>query len=243
MVFNTIKITDAVSTNTQLKKMALEGADVGTALVAQRQSGGRGRLGRSFSSGEGGLYASIILPYCQGDDAGLLTTYAAVAVAHAIERVAPVKVGIKWVNDLYVNGKKVCGILAEAVAREGGMCAILGIGVNLTNKLPPELSDIATTLFDACGTEVAPDKLFDVILDELSGFEKVDRGEKLDEYRHRCVILDKNIDVIPHNGEKYTAKAIDVLPDGALLVKRAEDGEMIRVFSGEVSARLSEGET
>lgn len=240
MVFNTIKIADTVSTNTQLKKMAIEGANIGTVLVSQRQSGGRGRLGRSFSSGEGGLYASIILPFRQGDSAGLLTTYAAVAVARAIERVAPVKAGIKWVNDLYVNGKKVCGILAEAVMREGGNCAVLGIGVNLTNELPDELSDIAATLFDACGVEVSPDRLLDEILDELSDFENADYGNALDDYRHRCIILGKNIDVIPHNSERYTAKAVDILPDGALLVKRAADGEMIRVFSGEVSTRLSE---
>ena len=240
MVFNTIKITDTVSTNTQLKKMAIEGANIGTVLVSQRQSGGRGRLGRSFSSGEGGLYASIILPYYQGDSAGLLTTYAAVAVARAIERVAPVKAGIKWVNDLYVNGKKVCGILAEAVMREGGNCAVLGIGVNLTNELPDELSDIAATLFDACGVEVSPDRLLGEILDELSDFENADYGNALDDYRHRCIILGKNIDIIPHDGKKYAAKAVDILPDGALLVKRAADGEMIRVFSGEVSTRLSE---
>lgn len=240
MRFNTIKITDSVSTNSELKKMALEGAEVGTVLVAERQSGGRGRLGRSFLSDEGGLYMSVILPYKLGDDAGLLTTYAAVAVARAIERVAPVSVGIKWVNDLYVGGKKLCGILAEAVTRGDGIFAVLGIGVNLTNKLSRELSDIATTLFDECGVAVSPDVLLEAIIDELSDFEKADFEKTIEEYRHRCVILGKNIDVIPHEGEKYAAKAVDILSDGSLLVKRKADGEMIRVFSGEVSVRAWE---
>ena len=105
MTFNTIKITDADSTNSMLKKMAAQGAGIGTTLVAVRQHGGRGRLGRSFSSGDGGLYVSIILPYAENMSAGLLTTYAAVAVAGAIESLAPVRVGVKWVNDLLVEGK------------------------------------------------------------------------------------------------------------------------------------------
>lgn len=241
MRFDIIKIADTPSTNTELKRMAAEGAKIGTVLAAQRQSGGRGRLGRSFSSEMGGLYASILLPF-DGRDAGPLTTCAAVVVARAIERVAPISVGIKWVNDLYVGGKKLCGILAESVSREGGACAVLGIGVNLTNKLPQELSDVATTLFDECQKEISPDSLLDAILCELSDFENIDYNEILDEYRHRCLILGKNIDVIPHSGKKYAAKAIDLLPDGSLLVEKAENGEGLRVFSGEVSARLSGGE-
>ena len=240
MKFNVVKFDSLPSTNTELKEMALDGAKIGTVLVAKRQSGGRGRLGRSFSSEDGGLYVSILLPF-DGRAAGRLTTCAAVLTARAIERTAPISVGIKWVNDLYAGGKKICGILAESVAREDGRCALLGIGVNLTNKLPSELSGIATAIFDECGREISPDALLDALLFEFSDFENINYNEIFDEYRHRCITLGKNIDVIPHDGEKYAAKAIDLLPDGSLLVEKEGNGEMIRVFSGEVSTRIPRG--
>ena len=241
MTFNTIKITDTESTNTLLKQMAAEGAEIGTTLVATRQSGGKGRLGRSFSSNEGGLYVSIILPYSENMSAGLLTTYAAIAVARSIERLAPVKVDVKWVNDLLACGKKICGILTEGIICGDKTLAVLGIGVNLTNKLPTELEGIASNLFDLCGVKITPDALLEEILTELSGFEDVDFEKSLEEYRHRCITLGKEVEVIPHQGEKYRAFATDLHHDGSLIVKRASDGEILRIFSGEVSTRLSEG--
>ena len=243
MRFEIKKVGLTESTNSDLKALARQGAPEGTVLLAKEQSGGRGRLGRSFSSGEGGLYMSIILPYKKSDDAGRITTCAAVAVARAIERLAPVEVSVKWVNDLYVNGKKLCGILAELVADENRTAVVLGIGVNLTNKLPDELSGIATTLYECCERRVSPDELCEAILGELSDFEKIDFKEYLEEYRHRCFVLGKKIEVIPHNGEKYAAFALGLLDDGALLVKRLSDGEEIRLFGGEVSAKVTEDET
>ena len=244
----TLKIlSETDSTNKQLKLLAEQGAPEWSVLLAEHQTAGKGRLDRSFLSPPGsGIYMSFLLrpaksaPSLPVTESVLLTVCAASAVYEAVKSVTGKETAIKWVNDLYYKNKKVCGILAEAVAREAGNCAVLGLGVNLTNKLPDELSDIAASLFDTCGVEVSPDRLLGEILDELSDFESADYRKSLDEYRHRCIILGKNIDVIPHSGEKYAAKAIDILPDGALLVKRATDGEMIRVFSGEVSTRLSE---
>ena len=136
MTFNTIKITDTESTNTLLKQMAAEGAEIGTTLVATRQSGGKGRLGRSFSSNEGGLYVSIILPYSENMSAGLLTTYAAIAVARSIERLAPVKVDVKWVNDLLACGKKICGILIEnSIMGANLSSAVVGVGININQTI------------------------------------------------------------------------------------------------------------
>lgn len=238
MIFDTIKMTDVTSTNTELKRMAAEGAKVGTVLVAERQSGGRGRLGRSFSSEKGGLYVSIILPYKENMSAGLLTTYAAVAASRAIERVCALKTDIKWVNDLYAGGKKLCGILAEGVVCGNEMRAVLGIGINLTNPIPDELSHIATSIFAECKTTVTPDQMLDTLLGELADFESADLTLSLDEYRHKCLTLGKEIEVIPHDGEKYTAFALDILHDGALLVKRADNGEEIKIFSGEVSTKI-----
>lgn len=240
MTFNTIIIPDADSTNTMLKKMACEGAEIGTVLVAKRQSGGKGRLGRAFSSEEGGLYASIIFPYDEGMSAGLLTTFAAVAVSEAIESLAPVRADVKWVNDILIDGKKVCGILAEGAVTGDRRVAILGIGINLTNKLEDELLPIASNLRELCGVSVSPEQMLEALLDKLSHFETAKLPNTIDKYRHRCITLGKEIDVIPHNGEKYTAFALDIHHDGSLIVKRASDGEEIRIFSGEVSTRQRE---
>ena len=240
MRFNTIKIPCTESTNADLKAMAARGAEIGTTLVAERQSAGRGRLGRSFASETGGLYMSVILPYQKSDTPSLVTVSAAVAVSRAIERLAPLSVEVKWVNDLLADGKKICGILAEAVTVGEESRAVLGIGINLTNKLPRELSDIAANIYDLCGRVITPEAMLEAALDEISRVESESFEDVLEEYRHKCVTLGKIVDVIPHDGEKYKAKAVDILHDGALLVEKEETREKIRVFSGEVSTRISE---
>lgn len=240
MKFNTIKITETSSTNTELKRMAAEGAEVGTVLVAQRQTAGKGRMGKSFSSGDGGLYVSIILPYDGAKSIGLVTTGAAVAVSRAVEKVADVEVGIKWVNDLCVCGRKICGILAEAVTCGNGMHLILGVGVNLTNKIPAELEKIATTLREECGKKILPEQLLEQLLKEISMLEMAKKDEILNEYRHRSLTVGKKINVIPHGGGKYEAKAVGILDDGSLLVEK-DGGETVRVFSGEVSTEILGG--
>ena len=238
MRFHPIFLEEVESTNSLLKDMARQGAPLGTAVCAKRQTGGRGRLERSFSSLEGGLYLSLLLPFGGGFDAGLLTTYAAIAVARAVERVFGVEVKIKWVNDLLVGGKKICGILAEGVAVDGVSLAVVGIGVNLYNKLPSELSDIAASLFELCGKKVEPRVLFEALLEEFAAFDKAEPTGHLDEYRHRSAIIGEIITVIPHTGEEYEAKALSVMDDGALLVERVDNGETIRIFGGEVSTKL-----
>lgn len=242
MIFKLERVAETASTNSDLKEAARLGAPIGSALLAARQSGGRGRMDRAFSSGEGGLYLSLLLPLESPAAAGLLTTFAAVAVARAIEGIFDVEIKIKWVNDLLVGGKKVCGILAEGVATEWGYRAVLGIGVNLFNELPDALSKIATTLFAQSGKKISPDFLAEAILREFEDFEKVDFAEFIDEYRHKCVIIGENITVIPHLDATYEAKALDVLGDGSLLVERLDNGEKVKLFSGEVSTKLSRSE-
>ena len=231
---------ESVSTNTELKEAAKRGARIGSVLAAKHQTGGRGRMERSFSSKEGGLYASIIFPCHSPNDAGRLTTFAAVAVSRAVERFCPVNLKIKWVNDLLVNGKKICGILAEGVACEDGFCAVVGFGVNLYNELPKELDGIASTLLNECGMKISPPALLDAVLDEMSGFDNADFDEIMEEYRHRSAILGKKITVIHHLGENYEVEAVEIDADGALLVKRLDGGETVRLFSGEVSTRFLE---
>ena len=240
--FTLTHLKETSSTNADLKAMARDGAPLGSVIVADRQTAGRGRMERRFSSEAGGLYMSILLPLTDPCRIGLLTTYAAVAAARAIEVLAPVDVKIKWVNDLYVGGKKLCGILAEGGVRtaSGEKFAVLGIGVNLCNRLPDELAEIATSLESECGVAVSPQALASEILEQFKNFDEEKCHEHLDEYRHRCMILGKKIDVIPHCGEKYEATALEILHNGALLVKRRSDGEETALFGGEVSVRRME---
>ncbi len=239
MGFTVTHLQETSSTNADLKALARDGAPFGSVVIADRQTAGRGRMERRFSSESGGLYMSILLPLADPSRIGLITTYAAVAAARAIEALAPVDVKIKWVNDLYVGGKKLCGILAEGGERltGGEKFAVLGIGVNLSNRLPDELSAIATALCDECEVAVTPEALASEILEQFKNFDEEKCHEHLDEYRHRCMILGKKIDVVPHCGKKYEAVALEILHNGALLVKRLSDGEEITVFSGEVSVR------
>lgn len=142
------------STNALLLEMARGGAPVGTVVWAHRQEGGRGRLGRTFSSPAGGVYISMLVP-CPSDpkDIGFaLTAKAGVAVKRAIRDVCGVECGIKWVNDIVLDGLKVCGILAQMVAREGENVVVVGIGVNYATPLScfgEDLRGIVGSLYDA----------------------------------------------------------------------------------------------
>ena len=242
MIFDVKRVEITESTNADLKAEARAGAPIGRVIVADRQSGGRGRMDRAFSSAEGGLYMSLLLPLDNPSYAGLVTTFAAVAVARAVESLFELEVGIKWVNDLLVDGKKICGILAEGVPTEYGYRVVLGIGVNLQNSLPKELSDIAATLFELSGKKMTPSSLVDAILSEFESFPQLNYNDILAEYRHRCVVIGKNITVIPHCAPCFQAKALDVLDDGSLWVERLDNGEKTKVFSGEVSTKLLRSE-
>lgn len=146
---NDIIIYDTTdSTNTRAKQLALDGAEHGTIIMARQQTAGRGRLGRNFFSPREGIYMSVIIrPDFGAENALLVTSAAAVAVAEAIEEVCGISAGIKWVNDIQINNRKVCGIAAEAVTDfESGMIEslIVGIGINTTLKsFPPELLNVA----------------------------------------------------------------------------------------------------
>ncbi len=222
LVFPTID-----STNTALKRMAREGAPEGLVLIADTQTAGRGRLGRSFFSPHGsGLYFSILLRP-ETFDPGRLTTLAAVVTADAISSLFGLEVGIKWVNDLFFEGKKLCGILAEGV---GNGLAVLGIGVNLCRSaFPPELADIATSIEDITGKRPDRDPLAATL---IRGFDEAPRSgfDHMDEYRRRSILLCKHV-FLP-DGEKVLVQAIE--DDGALVVL-GNDGSSRRIATGEVS--------
>lgn len=212
------------STNNYAKALARQGFSR-VAVTADGQTGGRGRNGRVFCSEKGaGLYLSVVLP---AEECDLLTIRAAVAVAEAIEELTGADAGIKWVNDIFVGGKKVCGILAEGV---GGK-AVLGIGVNLKKQeFPEELQYIAGDLETLTGVIVPPEVMAEAILSRLESPKA-----PLEAYRKRCFVLGKEVTVF-RGEEIFGATALRILDDGGLVVLRSGKEETLR--SGEVSVRV-----
>jgi BirA family biotin operon repressor/biotin-[acetyl-CoA-carboxylase] ligase len=163
------------STNNRAKELAAQGAPHGTAVIAGTQTGGRGRYGRSFASPPGGLYMSVVLKIA-GADTELMTAAAAVAVCRAVERVTGLQPRIKWVNDVLIDGKKVCGILCETVS--GAEWAVAGIGVN-TGAVPEEVQSIAAGL--GLDGKIREALAGEILKNLLSG------EEFIDEYKRRLI--------------------------------------------------------
>ena len=224
-------VEETASTNTALKEMAAAGAPVGTTLIADRQTAGRGRLGRQFHSPEGGLYLSVLIP-----PADAITCRAAVAAARAIESLCDAKIDVKWVNDLYLNGRKVAGILAEGVlASDGALTAVvLGIGINVGEMtFPDDLTSIATSLGNE-GFHLTREDLAAVFLNGLTA--ALADPAAMDEYRRRNLALGRPITVL-RGSETYPATAEDITDDGHLVVRTA-DGVTQTLSSGEIRIKL-----
>ena len=229
------------STNNYLKKLASEGAAEGTVVIADAQTAGRGRMGRSFASAPGcGIYMSLLLRPndCGVDCASSLTAVAAVAVCRAIEKVCGRAPGIKWINDLYLRGKKICGILCESSVKDGKVdYAVLGIGLNVTTKtedFPEELRETAGSLYTQTGFVFERGKLIAAIIAELGSLYS---GPSVchAEYKRRCIVLDRQITVAAADGE-FEAVAENISSDYGLVL-RMPDGERRTVHSGEVKIR------
>ena len=230
------------STNTRAKTMAAAGAPHGYLVVADTQTAGRGRFGRTFfSPASTGLYMSYVLrPQIRPEKAVGITSIAAIAAARAIEELADVEVMIKWVNDLYIAGKKVGGILCEAsmgIESRQLECVILGIGINTGRaEMPGELEDIATSIGNVTGKEISRSALIAGIsnhLEELEG--QLLTGEYIGECRRRSNVIGNIIQVIRGN-ERFEALARDIDEKGALIVEK--DGKTMRLDSGEISLKL-----
>jgi len=232
------------STNTYAKQLAKEGAVHGTVIVAGEQTGGRGRLGRSFSSQKGmGVYLSVILrPNCTADQLMHLTCAAGLAGRNAVERVSGALPEIKWPNDLILGEKKLGGILTELGFRGNVVdYAIVGIGINCCQRkedFPKELQTIATSLAEQTGKAFSPARLAALLTEELCKMDTLlfdHKAELLAQYRLACSTFGKEITVIQGEQKRY-ATALDIDPDGGLVVKFS-DGTKKIVNSGEVSVR------
>ena len=232
------------STNKYAKTKAQEGAPEWTVIIADKQTGGYGRMGRSFCSPEAsGLYMSIVLrPSLRPEECLYITTAAAVAVSQAIEALADIKTGIKWVNDIYANGKKICGILTESGFTGGGTLdyAILGIGINIyTPKggFPSEIKDIAGSIFDTPRDKDVRDRLADrIIADFKALYKDISKKPHLDLYRGRSLVIGRKITVI-HNKESYEATVVGIDDDFRLIVKDKENN-ITALDSGDISIRI-----
>lgn len=233
------------STNREAKRLALEGCAQGTVVVSGSQSGGRGRLGRTFySPPDSGLYMSVVLrPDVESSFALRITSAAAVAVCRAIERHSDRKASIKWVNDIYMDGLKVCGILTEGVSGfESGRIesVVVGIGLNHTEPhggFPDELARIAGAVFSDNSTQrVSRNQMAaDILACLFELLPQLSDDTFIDEYRQRSIVLGKTVRVIQGN-VSYEAVATDITDDGSLVVKTPEGVENI-LGTGEISIR------
>ncbi len=234
MVFDTVD-----STNAYAKELARLGTDEAI-VIARHQSAGRGRMGRSFHSGDGkGLFLSLLTrgSFC-GIDATRLTTIAAVAVARAIESVCPLDVKIKWVNDLYVADRKLCGILVEGKMLSDGelLYSVIGIGVNLLRQdYPCEISGIATSIQECCGAVIDPIDLAVRIVREIYMLLENPTDEKtIKEYKERSMLMGRCVTVLKNT--PYHAKVLDITNDACLVIE-SEFG-IEELYTGDVSVKF-----
>lgn len=233
------------STNRAAKALGAAGAPAGSLAVADSQTAGRGRRGRSFASPPGtGLYLSVVLrPACTMEQAAQVTCAAAVAVCQAVEALGGPPLAIKWVNDLFnADGRKCCGILTEAAAdlESGGLdYLVVGMGLNLqvpAGGFGPDLADIAGAVFPA-GRAVDRCRLAAEIANRLCDWaDRLPRTDFMDQYRARNLVPGRQIFIL-QNGTRRPARALAITDEGHLLVETEEGREELAY--GEVSVRFA----
>lgn len=235
------------STNSEVKRRAADGAMEGLAVISDEQTAGRGRRGNAFQSLKGkGLFCSVLLrPRVPLDTLSQLTAWTAVAVCRAIEACCSLTCGIKWTNDIILDGKKLCGILTELefeAESAAAVAVVVGVGVNVGQTeadFGPDLSPIATSLTQALVRPVRRAELavhLLTALDEMYAAFPQGKNEYLAEYRRRCVTTGHEVALVRPDGGREPAFAQEV-DDDFSLVCRLPDGSTRTVTAGEVSVR------
>jgi BirA family biotin operon repressor/biotin-[acetyl-CoA-carboxylase] ligase len=246
---NIVYFKEIDSTNNKCKNLGQMGSEEGTVVVAEAQKSGRGRIGRYWNSPSGmGIWMSVLLrPQISPMEAPKVTLLAAVAVTSAIRKCTGIDVGIKWPNDLMVEGKKVCGILTEMSAEMDSVnYIVLGIGLNVNiplHQFPAEVQETATSLMEVKGGKISRKLLLQEIIRQLEKYyfrwQKEGIAPILKEWRRYSMVLNSPVSIIERD-QRWEGIALDILESGALIVKLM-DGT-IREFSvGEVSLRPGNG--
>lgn len=246
LTVNDIKIhhySSINSTNIKLKEEAKNGALEGTVIIADSQFQGHGRFDRVFHSPKNGIYMSILLrPQFSGFNATLVTTAAAVAVAKAVEDLSGKETKIKWVNDVLISGKKICGILTEGAINPETLTPdyiVVGIGINAfkpQDGFDPEIQNIADAVFDTESEDLKARLIAETINNFMNYYTKLTDKVFLECYRSRSAVIGKEITVIK-NTIHYPAKALEIDNDCRLLVEYPDKSKEY-LSSGEISIKL-----
>ena len=229
-----LDITD--STNLYAKRRINSGESLPFYVTAKTQTNGRGRLSSSFySPKDTGLYLSVAIPYSEDFNIVSLTTKSAVAVTKILEKHTEKQIGIKWVNDIFIDSRKVCGILAEAVnSVETGkiIAVVVGIGINLTTTdFPAEIKSSAGSL----GTDIPKEILADEIVTQIFKLISDNNSNYIDYYKSHSAVLGKKIYYF-ENEVKHEATAIDIDLNGGLVIN--ENGTVKTLSTGEITVRI-----
>jgi len=233
------------STNAFAREKARKGETEATVVIAKKQTAGRGRLGRSFISPKGGVYMSVVLrPKILPQDATIITAAAAVAVCRAIEAVSDKKCEIKWVNDIYIEGKKVCGILTEGefAGKKSFEFVVLGVGINLfapRGGFPKELTFAGSIFKRKFRKKKIKEKIICKFLNEFFYFyENLQEKEFIKEYQSRSILTGKEISYKKED-KTHTGRVVGIDENAQLLVKEGES--TIALSTGEVQIVAAEG--
>ena len=240
-----VRFYDALgSTNLQAKVDAENGAKEGTLIVADMQTAGRGRKGKAWSSpaGTNAYFTLILKPEFDVALSSMVTLVMGLAVAEGIWEACGVEAGIKWPNDIVAGGKKLCGMLAEmSVEREYIHYVVMGVGINVGKQdFPPEIADIATSLWAECGKKVSRAGLIACVMKAFeecyaSFLKEGNLSGLVERYSALLVNKDREVLVLDPKGE-FRGMSLGINDTGELLVKR-EDGTITEVYAGEVSVR------
>ncbi len=234
------------STNTEAKRLANLGEPHGLLVIAEQQTMGKGRQGRSWSSEKGsGIFMSLLLkPNFLPEKASMLTLITALAVVDTIREETNLEAWIKWPNDIVVNGKKVCGILTEMSAEANQIhYVIIGIGINVNNeKFPEEIKEIATSLRIETREKLKRSPFVAKILEKLEQYYEMflqigDLEFCLQQYNKKLINQNKEVKIVDTNdsNEPFTGIAKGINAKGELLVQTKK--ELVKIRSGEVSVR------
>ncbi len=231
------------STNSYLKKLGSQGEKENQLVIAESQTGGRGRMGRSFYSPTGtGIYFSLLIhPKFSAEKSLFLTVMAAVSVVETVMKYNSNDVKIKWVNDIYIDGKKVCGILTEGAINANKMLdyAVVGIGINIIapeNGFPDDIKDIATAIFPGNTEDNIREKIVaDVVNNFFDMYNEIDK-EFIRRYKDYSYLTGKEINI--NSAENTRPATVLGITDECHLLVKNENGEIEEISSGDVSVRL-----